>query len=152
MRSTMTTLMSGSVNPKSYVRVYWIVWLIFVLIFLLVRFSAFSNSSEGELFVLFIVYAIPTWVVVAVLNLYEGHKLREYLRKNHSAKWEYLTYIPFFGSGGYNGFRLLPFLYSKDDLGDPNVAELKKRGRRFIVLALTIFFTMPLIFLAIMLS
>lgn len=69
-----------------------------------------------------------------------------YIKKHHRTKWNYLTYVPLWGFGGRNGFRTIPFIYSKDDLGDPNVAELKKSYRSFLKLMLTVFFTTPILF------
>jgi hypothetical protein len=87
-----------------------------------------------------------------ILNFYEGHRLMSYLKQNHRAKWEHITYVPFFGSGGVNSFRSLPFIYSKADLGDQLVAELKKNYRRFIILMFAVFFTLPVLFFSVMLS
>jgi hypothetical protein len=143
--------MSDGGKPKSFIRIYWCVWSVIVILLLAARFSIFNGSSEGELGKLFTIYAVPTWLVLAILNFYEGHRFLSYLKQHHRATWEYITYIPIFGSGNYNGFRTLPFVYSKDDLGDEVVAELKKNLRRFIILLLVVFFTMPVLFLVVVL-
>jgi hypothetical protein len=85
-----------------------------------------------------------------ILNFYEGHRLMKYLKVNHRAKWAYITYVPLFGPGGVNAFRTLPFLFSKDDLSDNRVFELKHNYKRFIRLTLTVFFTLPVLFLIVM--
>jgi hypothetical protein len=123
-----------------------------VLLLLTARISIFKSSSEDVLFILFTIYAVPTWIAVMILNFYEGHRLMSYLKQNHRAKWEHITYVPFFGSGGVNSFRSLPFIYSKADLGDQLVAELKKNYRRFIILMFAVFFTLPVLFFSVMLS
>ncbi len=64
------------------------------------------------------------------------HKLFEYLRENHFEKWKELTTILGFGPGYANGFRGIPFLYSKDDLGDPEVRWLKVKVRNSFALVL----------------
>jgi hypothetical protein len=143
--------MSEGIRPKSFIRIYWCIWFVLVLLLLTARFSIFNSSSEDELFKLFTIYAVPTWVAVMILNLYEGHRLIGYLKQHHRSTWEYITYVPFLGLGGVNSFRSLPFLYSKDDLGDEVVAELKKNYRRFAILMLVVFFTLPVLFFAVML-
>lgn len=139
-------------RPKSFIRFYWYIWFVLVLLLFIARFSIFSGSSVDELFRLFLIYAAPTWIAVLILNFYEGHRLIEYLKKHHRATWEYITYVPFFGPGGVNSFRSLPFLFSEDDLGDETVAELKKNYRRFLILMLVVFVTLPVLFLILMLS
>jgi len=64
------------------------------------------------------------------------YKLLVYLRENHFEKWEKLTTILGFGPGLSNGFRGIPFLYSKDDLDDPDVRRLKVKIRNSIALVL----------------
>ena len=75
----------------------------------------------------------------------------KYLKQNHRHKWEYLTSGPGFGPGGVNSFRSLPFIYSEDDLGDAIVKELKTNYRRFVKFTLTVFFTLPPLFIVTML-
>ncbi len=131
---------------------YWKVWLGLVLCLVIVRFTVlFHVKGDNALFVVFSCYAIPTWLTVMVLNMVEGHRLMNYLKHNHRAKWEELTYVPFFGPGGMNGLRTLPFLYSSDDLNDPVVGELKLNYRRFLKLTLIVFFTLPVLFITVML-
>ena len=144
--------MNEKIRRKSFIRIYWYVWFVLVFLLLASRFSIFKSSPENVLFNLFSIYFVPTWIAVMILNRYEGNRLMSHLKQNHRAKWEHITYVPFFGYGYYNGFRSLPFLYSKDDLGDQMVTELKKNYRRFIILALTIFFTFPVLFLTLMLT
>jgi hypothetical protein len=43
------------------------------------------------------------------------------------------------GPGGQNSVRFLPWLYSRDDLGDPVVASLKQEHRDFLRWWLTVF-------------
>jgi hypothetical protein len=137
---------------KSYIRLYWRIWLGLVLCLLAVRFSIFVRVEGEDIpFTLFNCYAVPTWLAVMVLNMVEGRRLMNYLKQNHHHKWEYLTSGPGFGPGGVNSFRSLPFLYSDDDLGDAIVKELKTNYRRFVKLTLTVFFTIPALFIITML-
>jgi hypothetical protein len=134
---------------NSNIKTYWFVWLIIVFLLLTLRFSVFRNPSDSVIFSLFTFYAIPTWIAVIIINGYSGHCLMSYLKRNHRAKWDEITYVPLFGSGGRNSFRSLAFIYSEDDLDDRMVHILKKNYRSFVKLALTIFFSFPILFLII---
>ena len=138
--------------PKSHVRLYWRIWLALVACLLILRFSLFFGAQkEDAMFTLFNCYAIPTWISIMVLNLIEGRRLMEYLKQNHRETWEHLTSGPGFGPGGVNSFRSLPFIYSVEDLADPVVKELKVNCRRFVKLTLTVFLTIPVLFIITML-
>lgn len=127
--------------PRLFIGLYWKVWIGVVACLLLARMTIF-HGADTDYFASFNAYMVPAWLAVMVLNALEGYRLMSYLRKYHNAKWQELTYIPGFGSGNVNGFRSLPFIYSKDDLNDECVKVLKANYRRFIALTLTIFFTM----------
>ncbi|MDM5271820.1 hypothetical protein PGH07_06495 [Sulfurovum sp. zt1-1] len=129
--------------PKSYIKLYWRIWLMIIACLLILRVYFIE---EDFAYTLFNFYMIPTWIAIMVLNIIEGYKLRTYLEENHHQTWEKITNVPGFGSGGYNGFRALPFIYSDDNLSDPILKELKLNYKRFIKLILTVFFTMPLLF------
>jgi hypothetical protein len=134
---------------NSSIKKYWFVWLVLVFLLLTLRFSIFRHSSDNVIFSLFAFYTVPTWIAVIIINVYEGHRLMSYIKMNHRSKWDEITYVPLFGSGGYNSFRSLPFIFSKDDLDDRTVYELKKNYRSTIWLMLTIFLTFPVLFLII---
>ena len=125
----------------SRIRRYWYVWLSIVACAVILRFTVFFGVASDQRFGLAIIYMLVTWLPIMVLNLIEGRRLMHYLETRHYRKWEELTYVPGFGSGGHNGFRSLPWLYSADDLGDPIVASLKAEQRRFIRFVLTVFFS-----------
>ena len=120
---------------KLNVGLYWRIWIIIVVLLLLARFTVFRHSPENARFILFTVYAVPTWLSVMILNFYEGNRLNSHLRKHHS------------------GVRVssLSLLFSKDDWGDTVLGKLRGNYRRFIALVLTIFFTIPVLFLVTML-
>lgn len=127
--------MGDAKRVTSHIRKYWNFWLVIVFLLVAARFTIFRNSSENVRLVLFSIYAAPTWLAVMILHYYKGKRLWSYLKKNHKGK----------------SISPLTFLYSKDDLGDNVFGELKKDYRRFIALALTIFFTLPVLFLTVML-
>jgi hypothetical protein len=134
---------------QSKIKIYWRVWLAATILLFVLRFTIFLHATENTIFILFTIYAIPTWIAIMILNFYEGHILLGYLEKNHREKWEHLT--TFWGSRGYNGFRYLPFIFSKEDLGDQILSDHKKYYRKLIDLSITVFLSYPVIFLAIML-
>jgi len=116
------------------------------------RFTVLLNSEEGIRFNIFLAYAALIWIPAIFVSLYEGRRLLSYLEEHHKKKWEEITYVPGFGSGGVNSFRSLPFVYSKDDLDDKNVRILKNNYKGVIKLLLTVFVTFIIIFLAIMID
>ncbi len=137
--------------PTSRIALYWLIWIGTVLLVLFVRFTVMRNVGEETVFALCLSYMLPTWLAIMDLNFTEGYRLVQYLKDNHYEKWKEITYVPGLGYGCCNSYRSLPFVYSKDDLGDPVVTSLKKNYRAFVRLALTVFFTFPLIFIAVML-
>ena len=129
------------IQQTSRITIYWRVWLGIVAFALVLRFTVFLGVSSDRRFSLGMTYALCTWLPLMVLNVIEGHRLMSYLKSNHPQKWEELTYVPGFGSGGSNSFRTLPWLYSSGDLGDPALEIMKREHRRFIRLLLTVFFS-----------
>lgn len=130
-----------TVRHASKIRIYWCVWLGVVVLVLLLRFTVFLGASSDRLFAFASVYMVSTWLSVMVLNVVEGRRLSSYMQQHHPQKWQWLAYVPGLGSGMYNSFRSLPWLYSADDLGDPVVAALKKDQKKVIKWALTVFFS-----------
>jgi len=138
-------------NPKSLVSVYWKVWLSLVAALILVRTTVFASTGiEDHHFTLFLTYAAPTWISIIILSFVEGNRLMGYLMEMHRNIWQDLTSGPGFGPGGVNSFRIFLFFYSKDDLGDEVVKALKLNYRQFIWLVITVFLTMPVLFLIVM--
>ena len=139
--------MQDSGRVKSNIRIYWYVWSILVTLLLAARFTIFRDSSEGILSTLLGIYIAPTLLAVLILNHFEGQPLKSYLKQNHRSKWEewFGAKSKFaFGEEFLNSNDLLAFivfLYSRDDLGDRVIGELKRNYRRFISFGLTVFFT-----------
>jgi hypothetical protein len=117
-----------------------------ITILLLIRFSIFfGTQSEDVPFNLFTSYAISVWGSMILLNMVFGSRLKNYLKNIHYNKWLECYSFP-----GRNSFQLLRFIYSKDNLGDATLDILRKEYRSFIKLALSIFFTLPLLFITVM--
>ncbi len=108
---------------------------------LVLRFTIFLGSSSDQLFGLAIVYGGITWLPIVALNFVHGEKLWTYLSTHHPQKWEELRYVPYLGTGWYNGRRFLRWLYSKDSLGDQVLAGIMADMRGFIRFAITVFFS-----------
>lgn len=119
------------------IRRYQYSWLACVGLVLALRFTVFAET--GDRFIFAMAFMMGTWIPTMILNVIDGRRLMAYLRENHSDKWSELTYVPGFGPGGVNSFRTLPWLYSRDDQGDPRLASLKQQHRDFIRLMLTVF-------------
>jgi hypothetical protein len=134
-------------NPtQSYISICWKLWFVLTALLLLIRFTTFFDTqNEDTTFNLFIFYAVPIWGAVMLLNLILGSRLKCYLKNTH-----YNKYLDVFSFQGRNGFAPLRFVYSKDDLGDATLGNLKKEYRSFIKLTLSIFFTLPLLFVIVM--
>jgi len=132
---------SAILHRASRVRIYWFVWMALVAVAFALRFTFFAGASEQRLFGLATGYGIGTWLPVIALNYIEGHRLTSYLRRRHRQQWDELNYIPLLGCVGHNGFRMVRWLYSNEDFGDPMVTELKTDYRHFIRFLLTVFFS-----------
>ncbi len=133
--------MKGDTIESRRISTYWYVWLGIVAFAFILRFTIFLGVTSDRRSSLPITYMLGTWLPIMLLNLIEGRRLMLYLKTHHRQKWEQLTRIPGFGHGWHNGFRLLPWLYSAEDSGDPALATLKAEHRRFIRFVLTVFFS-----------
>lgn len=129
---------------------YWKVWGASVLLLAALRVTL-EISTDNARFFLFSIYMVPLWLWVMYLNFRKGRDLMEYLKNNHNEKWKEITYVPLFGSGGYNSFKSLPFIFSKDNLNDERVKLLKKNYISFIKFALSVFVSIIPLFLLVML-
>jgi len=135
-------------RPKSNIKVYWVCWLICVLLLLTLRFTAFLSSSENARFYLITIFALTTWLATAILNFHESHRLRTYLRDNHSDFFKKITY----STTGFFNIRYIPFLFSKEDQDDKNVSFLKSNIKRFFAFALSQFLMYPALFLIVLID
>jgi len=126
------------------IHIYSLAWLSILLLALVLRFAVLPPGSSGRAALPFL-YMASTWIPVIVFNIREGKELMGYLASHHREKWEWLTTVPGLGPGNVNSFRSLPWLFSSDDLNDPTIAALKIANRRFIILALVIFFSYILV-------
>ena len=129
---------------------YWKIWAVSVLV--LIAFKAVLEVvlNENTFFVLFILYILPVWTWVMYLNYKKAHDLTAYLKKHHHEKWKEITHVPFFGAGGFNSFKSLPFIFSEGNLNDDNIKLLKRSYINFIKFALLVIITAIPLFLLVM--
>lgn len=116
---------------------YQYCWLACIVMALVLRFTMFTEMDDRFIFTMS--FMMVTWIPTMILNVIEGQQLMEYLKNNHRDKWSEITYVPGFGPGGVNSFRTLPWLYSYDDQGDPQLASLKQQHRDLIRWMVTVF-------------
>ena len=91
-------------------------------------------SIEFYLPILFLF--ISSLVFMARCLIYQ-QRLSDYLRVHHMDKWKELTTIPGWGPGFTNPWRGLPFLFGREDLGDPEVLRLKVIVRNSYIYTVT---------------
>ena len=124
---------------------YWLIWSITTILLITVKFLFRDFFTEDNSFILFTVYAIPTWLWIIFLNFSISHNLMNYLKTNHYAKWNELTYIKILCCNGNNSIATLKFLFSKDYLNDPQVKIYKRNYINFLKFSITVFiFFIPL--------
>ena len=125
---------------KSHAKIYWMGYILLAsILFASICFRLVSWAA------VFVPYVIFCWIPIMAFNLYEGHRLMSCLKQNHREEWKYLTYVPFLGPRDNNSFRILPFLYFKDDLNDAVADALKENYKKFILFALVAFLTFPIL-------
>jgi hypothetical protein len=92
--------------------------------------------------------AVFGWLAVFVCCLLRllivQHRLMSYLERHHHERWCYLTSVGNAGPGLANGFRSVPYLYSKDDEEDPEAARPKLLVRRSAAVVFGVLLAPPL--------
>jgi len=134
-------------RPRSRITLYWLVWLGSVACLLLARFTTFLGvRGEDIRFPLGACHAFLTLIAIVILTVVELRRLTQYVRHHHPEKWKEVMYSPFFGPGFGNTLRLASLYFSKDDLGDPVVADLKLNYRRYLTFAFGAWVTTVLLY------
>jgi len=78
-----------------------------------------------------------------VLNYVEGRSLTNFIRESQKERWAEVSRKIGQTENWHNGFKYLRFVYSSDDLGDPEIQLKKLRYRSFIKFVLVAFFAFP---------
>jgi hypothetical protein len=147
---------SGAVKSNiRNVRLYWYVWSILLTLLLAVRFLLFRDSSYSIHLTLLIINICGTWFPMMILNHFELKPLESYLKQNHRSQWEgwFDAKSTFSFGEEFSNFNIIgwySFVFSRDDLGDRVVGELKRNYRRFTIFVLTvilIFFVTAFLFM-----
>ena len=83
---------------------------------------------------LFSLLGLLVFFGIGAFSIYLLIDFIEYLRKYHSDRWEQLSFERLFGISQQDFFfyqfhplKFIPYLFNKDDAGDNNVANYKKR-------------------------
>lgn len=114
---------------KSFIKLYWFIYIILVSFLLILIFlRIISVGLFGEMYMLFCFFPI------IILNYYEWNRLMGYLARNHYEKWVFLT-----------SNRCLPFMFSKDNLNDTVVEELKTNCKKIMFLIIVAVITLPVL-------
>jgi len=126
---------------------YSVIWIPFTLIVIIAkyRFNQFHDANNA--FVLVVIYAVPVWVAILLLNIYEGNKFCRYIKNNHYAKW---VSGPFLGAADGRTVSTISFIFSQDDRNDPTLKELKSNHRKLIYFNIAVFLSITLIGIALL--
>ena len=123
----------------------WRIWFSLIVILFIVRFFFLNGADEDARFFVFAAYGIISWLPLMFINMYVGLRLDVHLRKHHREQRHMWG-----GFGPVGAIRRLSFLRSAEDLGDAKVGRLKQEYRAFLKLMITVFWTMPFLFIAFM--
>ncbi len=89
------------------------------------------------------------WMASIGYSLVTQRRLFRYLEEHHHDRWCYLTSGPFWGPGGANGFRGLPYILGDQDNDDPKIVVLKAAVKRSLLCAISVFGAMVLMALTV---
>jgi hypothetical protein len=133
-----------------YTKQIWKIWIIIIFLLLFLRITILSGSNEDVRYTIFNLYACFTWLPLIFIGFIRGRRLRTYLRTNHPtiygkfycrAYWTDIVVAP---------IALIKFVFSKEKFGDAELDLLVNENRNFTILILTVFFTLPVLFLLMM--
>jgi hypothetical protein len=133
-----------------YTKQIWKIWLIIIFVLLFLRITILSGSNEDIRFTIFNLYACLTWLSLILIGFIRGRRLRIYLRTKHPK-----IYSKFYGRAYgtdvvVDPIVLIKFGFSKEKHGDTELDSLVTENKHFTILILTVFFTLPILFLLMM--
>ena len=132
----------NDIKFRSHIKVYWVAWLSFVALCLVIRFVFVTGDSKSIMGLLCIL--LP-WLAIICLWIYLGLRIAEYMGTHHPQRWDLLSGRSFLDGSPFNfiiSWRASWFiLFSRDDLGDPNIRLLRKEYWQMVFLMLTMFFS-----------
>ena len=86
--------------------IYWSVWGV-VLLIVLFTIHLWLPSEEVRLrSIVFIVYIVPPWLAIIIVNVLESSRLMNYLKRGYPSTWAEITSTGMTGPGGVNSYRL----------------------------------------------
>ncbi|HEX8464566.1 MAG TPA: hypothetical protein VF627_08100 [Abditibacterium sp.] len=140
--------MNNTKQIPIWVQRLWKIWYGLIAILFIVRFVFLNIADEDTRFFVFAAYLLIAWLPIMFINMYQGVRLHFYLRKHHyQAQRQVLS-----GFGPIAAIRQISFLRSAEDFGDAEVGRIKQEYKAFLKLAITVFWTMPILFIAFMLG
>jgi hypothetical protein len=127
---------STAQNPKSYVRLYWIIWGTIILILITGRmitaiwFPAIAERLRSSMPLIYFIVIMP---YVLILSVLEQFRVTDYVKRQHN-KHLPLSNIGFFG-----------FVTSNENFGDPVVDILKSNYKRFMLFSIVVIVALPVL-------
>ena len=133
-----------------YTKQIWKIWFVIIGLLLFLRITILSDSEEDIRFTIFNLYALFTWVPLIFIGFMRGRRLRSYLRTNHPK-----IYSKFYGRAYgtdviVDPIALFKFGFSKENFEDKELNLLVIENRHFTIFVLVVFFTLPVMFLLMM--
>jgi hypothetical protein len=127
---------STAQNPKSYVRLYWIIWGTIILILITGRmitaiwFPVIAERLRSSMPLIYFIVIMP---YVLILSVLEQFRVSDYVKRQHN-KHLPLSNIGFFG-----------FVTSDENFGDPVVNILKSNYKRFMLFSIVVIAALPVL-------
>ena len=128
----------------------WRIWISIVFIILFLRITILSDSNEDLRYTIFNIYALPTWLTLMIVGFIRGRQSRSYLRNNHPEIYNKFCSRAYGTDVIVDPIALLKFGYSKRKYDDVELNSMRNEMRSFSNLVLTVFFTLPVLFLIMM--
>ncbi len=130
---------------KKIKNLYYCYFILLTLIIIL-RFTLFARPDEGVRMILFGIFVIITWVPCIIYFNKTNRVLLELLSRRNSIAIKKITY---FGKGEHLNMRgVFIYLFSKDDLNDPEIGPIKADAKKIlniILLQFGLFFPVGII-------
>ena len=133
-----------------YTKQIWKIWIIIIFLLLFLRITILSGSNEDVRYTIFNLYACFTWLPLIFIGFIRDRRLRTYLRTNHPTIFCKFYYRAFGYDIVVDPIALIKFFFSKEKFGDAELDLLVNEIRNFTILILTVFFTLPVLFLLMM--
>lgn len=129
-------------SRKSNLFIYFSIWLFMVVLVIGAKIFATNKDTMVSINMFFM---LVSGIALMFINFYESHRLTSYIKENYPDKWKQMNQVPVLGTG-QNGFKLLKFLNSPENFGDPTVAWLKQNYKNYTYFFGLVLVTYPILF------